>query len=40
MNLIKRYFKWTSSLSAYKLMVLYILLLILGSVWLVYIVNP
>jgi hypothetical protein len=37
MNPIKRYFKWTGSLSAYKLSVLILLLLILASIWLIYV---
>ena len=36
MNLIKRYFKWTASLSTYQLIVLLTLELIFGSIWLIY----
>lgn len=37
MNPIKRYFKWTESLSTYKLTVLILLVSILASVWLIYV---
>ncbi len=37
MNPVKHYFKWTASLSTYKLIVLILLLIILGSIWLIYV---
>lgn len=37
MNPIKSYFKWTAQLSFYKKAVLTLLLLILSSIWLIYV---
>lgn len=37
MNIIKAYFKWAGSLSAYKVLVLVLLLSILFSVWFIYV---
>lgn len=37
MNIIKSYFHWAGKLSAYKILVLVLLLSILFSVWLIYV---
>lgn len=40
MNILKKYFHWTAQLSKFQISVLVLLLLILGSIWLIYIKHP